>query len=278
MMNFGAFAGAEHAAYTLDGTGRGAAVLLHGFPGTPAEMRPLAEYLHAAGWTTYAPLLPGFGAQIETLPQRRHNEWIAAAEAAIATMRRAHERVVVIGFSMGGAVALNASLTTRPDALVLINPLSRNDHMLWRLLPVIKRVFPQVRPFRLIKLDFTNPETRKSIEQFMPGADLDDPTVRDQIKQFALPVGMFDQLRQVGEAAYQNAPRLRVPTLVIQAQADTTVSPAMTRLLAARLPQRAQFIEIDGEHHVINPVQTGWQQTTRLVLDFMETERDQQGA
>jgi carboxylesterase len=274
MMNFGAFAGAEHAAYTLEGDGRGAAVLLHGFPGTPAEMRPLAQFLNDHGWTANAPLLPGFGADIETLPKRSYREWIATARTAVQTLRREHERVVLIGFSMGGAVALNAALEQPPNALVLINPLARIDNVLWRMLPVLKRVFPQVRPFRLIKLDFNNPETRKSITQFMPGTDLDDPTVRAQIREFAVPVAMFDQLRQVGEAAYKHAPQLTIPTLVIQAQSDTTVSPTMTRQMAARLRQGARFVEISGEHHVIKPEQEGWAQTTRLVLDFVETERD----
>ena len=270
MMDWGAFAGAEHAAFMLEG-GSSAVVLLHGFPGTPAEMHPLATVLHEAGWTAYAPLLPGFGAQIETLPQRRYHEWVMAAREAVQTLRATHERVVLIGFSMGGAVALNTALEQPPDGLILINPLTRMNNVLWRLLPILKHVFPQVRPFRLVKLDFENPETRKSIMQFLPGANLDDPSVRAQIREFAIPIAMFDQLRQVGDAAYRGASRLKVPTLVIQAMADTTVSPVMTRQLAARLPAGAQFVEISGEHHVIKPEQEGWAQTERLVLDFVHS-------
>ena len=58
--------GPEHETFTLPG-GRPAALLLHGFLGTPAEMRGLGEALHEQGWTVYAPLLPGFGSDIETL-------------------------------------------------------------------------------------------------------------------------------------------------------------------------------------------------------------------
>ena len=42
------FTGPEHQAFILRG-GEPAALLIHGFPGTPREMRPLAETLHAQG-------------------------------------------------------------------------------------------------------------------------------------------------------------------------------------------------------------------------------------
>lgn len=52
----------EHRPFTL-GEGAGAALLIHGFPGTPAEVRPLAQALSERGWKVRAPLLPGFGTE-----------------------------------------------------------------------------------------------------------------------------------------------------------------------------------------------------------------------
>jgi alpha-beta hydrolase superfamily lysophospholipase len=54
-----AFQGPEHLPFLWPG-GQPAALLVHGFPGTPAEMRPLGEALHQAGWTAQGILLPGF--------------------------------------------------------------------------------------------------------------------------------------------------------------------------------------------------------------------------
>jgi pimeloyl-ACP methyl ester carboxylesterase len=54
------FPGLEHQPFA-EGDGPATAVLVHGFPGTPAEVRPLAAALVAVGWRVRAPLLPGFG-------------------------------------------------------------------------------------------------------------------------------------------------------------------------------------------------------------------------
>ncbi|MCC6615743.1 MAG: alpha/beta fold hydrolase [Anaerolineae bacterium] len=267
MMSFAAFEGEEHRAFKLEG-GQPAALLIHGFPGTPAEMRPLGDALHEAGWTVQGLLLPGFGADIETLPERKHSDWIDAACDALRDLQREHHPVVMIGFSMGGAVALCAAARVTPDALVLLNPFSRMSHVAWKLLPFVKRIFPRVRPFSLIKLDFDNPETRESITRFLPGADLDDPDVQEAIRGFSLPTSMFDQLRQLGERAFRVARTTQIQTLIVQASRDETVAPATTRKLAARLP-KAEYTEVDGEHNFTIPEQSAWKSVLSLVLEFM---------
>ena len=56
-----------------------AALLLHGFPGTPAEMRPLGTVLRDAGWTVHGLMLPGLGADIASLEERNFQDWSDAA-------------------------------------------------------------------------------------------------------------------------------------------------------------------------------------------------------
>ena len=79
------FGGPEHAPFLLNG-GEPAALLVHGFGGTPAEMRGLAEALNRAGWTAQGILLPGFGADMPSLFRRRHAEWTAAVVGAAAEL------------------------------------------------------------------------------------------------------------------------------------------------------------------------------------------------
>ena len=115
------FQGEQHADFLIE-CGQSAALLIHGFPGTPAEMRPLASLLNSAGWTTRGLLLPGFGAQIESLFQRRAHEWIEAAVDALRSLQAAHDPVVVIGYSMGAAIAIHAAARLKPDRLILLAP------------------------------------------------------------------------------------------------------------------------------------------------------------
>jgi len=93
------FQGEHHADFFIE-CGQPAALLIHGFPGTPAEIRPLASILNSAGWTTRGLLLPGFGAQIDSLPQRQSHEWIEAAVEALRSLQATRHPVILIGYSM----------------------------------------------------------------------------------------------------------------------------------------------------------------------------------
>jgi carboxylesterase len=92
--------------FELDG-GRAGCLLLHGFTGTPSEMRPLGEHLAARGYTVCAPLLPGHGTRVDELARMTWKDWFSTAvESWDALGRRASERVVA-GLSMGALLALH---------------------------------------------------------------------------------------------------------------------------------------------------------------------------
>jgi carboxylesterase len=246
MLPLRAFEGAEHEPFRLVG-GEAAALLVHGYPGTPAEMSGLAAALHGAGWTVDVPLLPGFGKQISTLADRRYTDWLDHVREALAALKRDHGPVLLVGHSMGGALALAVSAELPPDGLVLLAPFWQIDNLIWHLLPVIKRVVPQFRPFRLLKPNFADPQMREGIHNFWPDADLDDPQVQQAVRELKVPVSLFDELRALGQLAARAAETVRVPTLVVQGTGDTLVKPAITRKLVAKLPA-ARYLEVDAAH------------------------------
>jgi carboxylesterase len=85
-----------------------AALCLHGFTGTPFEVRPLAEALAAQGFTALAPVLAGHGRTVEELAATTHRDWLASAETALAELlaETGGAPVAVAGFSLGGLLAL----------------------------------------------------------------------------------------------------------------------------------------------------------------------------
>ncbi|MFQ3567797.1 MAG: alpha/beta fold hydrolase [Aggregatilineales bacterium] len=264
------FAGPEHAPFRFepDSAPVGTAVLVHGFPGTPAELRPLGEALRRQGWLAHGILLPGFGPEIDTLAARRCEDWIGAACAALAGAMTMGRPALIIGHSLGGALALRAAAELNPAGAILLAPFWRVNHVLWTFLPILKYVFPNFKPFNLVKLDFDDPETRKGITSFMPEADPDDPAVRRAILNFSVPTNLFDQLRRAGDEAYQAAPRLRSATLVLQGDQDTLVTPSNTRQLIARMPKPPVYHPLAAEHDLINPAKPAWAEVERLVLGF----------
>ena len=265
---FNAFQGEEHQPFTLDG-GKPAALLVHGFPGSPAEMRPLAETIHEAGWTARVLLLPGFGADFENVIHRTCEDWVKAVRDELVTLQKQYSPVVLIGHSMGGAISLKVAATTPPDALVLTAPFWKVDHIAWKALPVIQIFFPQPKLFKYLNLDFDKQDVRDGIHNFLPNADLDDPEVRDAIINFRVPVKMFAQIRRAGIAAHEVAPRVNAPTLVIQGRRDELVKPAMTQQFIKRIKGKVTYCEVDAEHDPILPSSTGWTSTQEHVRTFL---------
>lgn len=104
--------------------GPNAALVLHGFTGSPQSMRGLAQALAAAGFTVELPRLPGHGTSVEDMVTTGWEDWSAAAEAAYEKLAANCERVVVVGLSMGGT--LTAWLASRhPEiaGIAVINPM-----------------------------------------------------------------------------------------------------------------------------------------------------------
>ena len=167
------FAGPEHQSFHWTNSPEGpGALLIHGFPGTPAEMQPVAELLHRQGWTVQAPLLPGFGPQIADIASYRRHDWLHAVESALERMRSRHRPLLLLGYSMGGALAAAAASAGRPDGLILLSPFWRLGsaplRLAGRLLaPFLPRYF---RPLQ--KADFTDPRLLESLGEFLPGLDV----------------------------------------------------------------------------------------------------------
>jgi len=120
------------AGYLLDwhAEGKGAnkkvgVLLVHGFTGSPAAMRPWAEYLNQLGYTVTVPLLPGHGTRPEDLNHVKWKEWPAKVENDLNALLQSCERVFICGLSMGGGTVLNVATRYSKDlaGMILVNPM-----------------------------------------------------------------------------------------------------------------------------------------------------------
>src|SRR5690606_15063652 len=134
--------------------------------------------------------------------------WTRAVRDAVTALQASHAPVIVVGNSLGGALAVAAAKQTRPDGLVLLNPFSRLSHPLWAALPILKLYVPSFNPFRLVPVDMRDPEVRAGMAQFMPGADLNDPAMQRGLRQFTMPTALLDEIRRAGLAGSAAAPEV----------------------------------------------------------------------
>jgi carboxylesterase len=270
------FLGAEHCSFYWQ-AGEPAALLLHGFPGTPAEMRPLGTALRDAGWTVHGLMLPGMGADIATLEQRRCHDWLAAANQAMEDLKQRHSVVLLVGYSMGGALALHAAKLQRPAGLVLLAPFwSFGEGWIRVLWPVVRCLFRRITPLRYA--DFAAMDVRRALLRMYKDIDLDDPQIQQALRQTALSLNSIAQVRQLGRSAFDQAATIEVPTLVIQGNRDQVVrSQSTARLLKRFSNQRAQYRQVDAAHDLIDPECAAWNQVVNHVNGFAADLKERTG-
>jgi carboxylesterase len=270
------FAGPEHLAFHREGGSR-AALLLHGLVGTPAEMQPMAEQLHAMGWTVDVPLLPGHGTDIDRLFETDADAWIGRARECLERLNVTHSSVLVVGHSMGGAVALRiiAELdeARRPCGLILVSPFVRLplDNPWLRLFgPLLRVLIRRMRPFRNINFD-TGPnseEIRAGILEFMPELDIDDPQVQAEIRRIEVPTRLLGQLERLGKGARRVAGQIDIPTLVLQGSEDEVARPTYSRHLLTQLGGRLSYHEFVAGHNLVRAEKPAWVEVEAAVAAF----------
>ena len=257
----GIVAGASPIDLPTDGSG--GVLLLHGFGDTPQTLGYLAAYLHSQGWGVRAPLLPGHGRTLDQFAASRATDWIEAARTELESLRLRYDVVAIIGLSMGGSLATILAAES-PDvrALVLLAP----------YLSMPTRLRRAAGLHRLLGVFFP----------FLPGGG--DRSIRDPAEvgrnlayRFTTPRLVFELARVVrlGRAA---APRVTVPTLVVQSRQDNRIPPeAAERSFALFTARDRQLVWTEGNGHVIT-VDYGRQVVFATVADWLDKHtRDARG-
>ena len=122
---------ADNLPFMLCPPGAGAVVLLvHGFTGTPWEMRPLAEYLADAGIASLAVRLPGHGTSPRDLARCRWEDWHAAVLKGYRAVEGNFPSIYGMGMSTGCLLLLHMASVHPLGGLVLFSPYLRPMHRL----------------------------------------------------------------------------------------------------------------------------------------------------
>ena len=101
-------------------------LVVHGFTGTPASVRGIAEVMATAGYDVELPRLPGHGTTVGDMLTTDWADWSGEVSEAVERLTSRAPHVVAVGQSMGGTLVLRAALDHPAiSALVCINPLTR---------------------------------------------------------------------------------------------------------------------------------------------------------
>ena len=239
-----------------------AALLLHGFGDTPQTLAHLATYLHDRGWTVRVPLLPGHGRTLSEWARTRAADWLDAARTELATLRRQHDAVALVGLSMGGGLAAVLAAedagrrtaaqdgqTARIVALVLIAPYLA---MAWwiRTLAGLHHVITPILPYA----------------NAGGGPSILDPAEREQNLAYGVTTPrLVNELAHIVSAARAALPHITMPALLVQSRHDNRIRPATAEWAYETLGSAdKRLVWIDRGGHVIT-ADTGHEEVSSCV-------------
>jgi carboxylesterase len=198
--------------------GRTGCLLLHGFPGAPAEMRLLGEYLAARDITVHAPVLPGMGTVPQDLYGIRWRDWVVAAEEGLALLRQRCAHLSICGLSMGGALTLYLAARHSLEGVATLAPAIRPKDPLFEWMPLLYWLRPWIGPGNA-------PD------------DLADPQARALTWHYhRYPSVAALQVYRLIHAARRSLPQIRCPVLIVQGPRDSALDPEGARWAYERIP------------------------------------------
>ena len=191
-----------HEPFTI-GSGKSACLLVHGIAGSPAQMRNLAEELAAAGLEAKGILLPGHGTNPADLGGIVWQDWFEHIHREYRALKRRHDKVYLIGFSIGAALSAHYAAHNHVDRLILLNV---------PLCPLNNR-YPTGLMLRVYGAFF---KTVKGRAERLIGADGESFSfVYDWV-----PTATLHTMSELIDIAKDNLCKIRVPVLIIQAKGD----------------------------------------------------------
>ena len=103
-------------------------LLIHGFAGSRMDFADLGEKLAVAGCHVRLERLPGHGTTPEDMETTTADELVDHVLAAVRTAKAEYETVILVGFSMGGAISTIVAAEEPVDRLVLLAPCYEIKH------------------------------------------------------------------------------------------------------------------------------------------------------
>ena len=221
--------------------GKTGCILLHGFVSTPREMRWLGEQLHQHGHTVLIPRLFGHSTRPDDLYRVRWTDWLADVESYYKLLMTHTEQIVLIGLSMGAALALYAATSLPVAGVVALSTPYRMPPL--PLLSWLSPFLPLLRPISRVIRALPKP----------PPLDYyDQKAAKNHLGYRVLPTYAIAEVTDLVTAMRNSLSQVHAPALIIHSTHDGGVHPSNARLIYSHLGARQkQLLWVENSGHVI---------------------------
>ena len=215
------------------GTGDIGVLCLHGLTGRPYEIRPVAEALARAGMRALGPALVGHEGDPEALTRIAFGEWLDGVREAYQGLCREHERVRVVGLSLGGLLSLALAAEEPVDALAVIGTPMALRFPIPQLVPVLRRAFRYV-PKR--------------------GSNIADPHARARHPGYdVMPLQAVHELTRLQAHVRSGLARIEAPILIAHGALDTTANPQDVHIIESEISsKRREVLLLERSAHIVS--------------------------
>ena len=208
-------------------------LLVHGFTGSPKEMRMMGEFLTNKGKTVLGIRLTGHATNISDMPRTRWQDWFACVEDGINILTGACEHIFIAGLSMGGLLALlAASIYPIDGAIAMSTPYSISSD--WRI--KLAKPLSIFSPF--VKKEKSEPDDQKMEKR--------------HVEYEAYPTRSIAELNELISTLKKNLSKINIPILLINSKQDKKVPIAHAeKYIHQILSSNIEHITLEMSGHVI---------------------------
>jgi len=191
-------------------------LLLHGFTSHIATVSGLVPYLEKADIKYEMPILRGHGTRYQDLHKVSPRQWYAEAEWALIKLFNHVDRVVVVGLSMGGLLALELAMR-QPDKIAGIVTVAA----------AIKFVDP---------MSILSPYLNRFVKYWPSPNAFNDLSLRANSKNYTkFPTKTFASLYGYSRKIAQRLREVYVPIRILQSKKDQVVAPEAANIIYERV-------------------------------------------
>ena len=186
-----------------------AVIFIHGFMGSPNQFTDLEDAVYKEGCSYMSVLLPGHGDGIKEFVNNGITNWENHLQKEIDSVKKEHNRIFLVGHSMGGLLALNASLNREnkvAGVVLLSSPLKVNLFN------------PKSLSQKIHLLTLSGDNEIKSVYLKASGVD------RSKIFPYPSIVKPFVNFYKVVNKTRRHLPEVFVPVLIFLSKNDETAS------------------------------------------------------
>lgn len=207
-------------------------LLVHGFTGSPHEMRALGEHLAEREISVVCKLLPGHGSDQRELNHATWRSWVDTVDAGYQELAAHCRTVFVVGLSMGGVLSLHLA-AHRPVAGV-----------------AAFAAFVKPKDWRAPIVDVI-----KYVYAFDPKGSIDikDERARSEWAGYDChPSWGASEMMKLCRHLGDDLPEIRCPVLLMHGREDHTVAFNQMALLAARVGSTdVRQVPLENSWHVL---------------------------